>query len=324
MRRRDFITLLGGAAVAKPFAARAQEPSRIYRLGSLFGSQRTAPYHVAIFEALRQSGFVDGQNLLADPHGYGLRVDQVAAHAVEVVDARVDVILCTGDVAIRAAQQATKTIPILASTEDMVGSGFVHSLAKPDGNVTGVSSFTPELDGKRQEILLEAVPGIRRMAVLADANTTSSQRLQALKDAASTRAIELLVYPVRKPEEIASAIDAAKNSGAEALNVLATPLLFNNRQIILQRVSILRLPAIYQFPDIADEGGFIGYGPRLVPLFRDVYSRQLVALLRGAKVAQVPVEQPTTFDLFVNLKTANALGLTIPESFLARADKVIQ
>jgi putative tryptophan/tyrosine transport system substrate-binding protein len=212
MRRRDFITLLGGAAVAKPFAARAQEPSRIYRLGSLFGSQRTAPYHVAIFEALRQSGFVDGQNLLADPHGYGLRVDQVAAHAVEVVDARVDVILCTGDVAIRAAQQATKTIPILASTEDMVGSGFVHSLAKPDGNVTGVSSFTPELDGKRQEILLEAVPGIRRMAVLADANTTSSQRLQALKDAASTRAIELLVYPVRKPEEIASAIDAASRS----------------------------------------------------------------------------------------------------------------
>jgi ABC-type uncharacterized transport system substrate-binding protein len=324
MRRRDFITLLGSAAVARPLAARAQEPGRIYRLGSLFGSQRTAPYHVAIFDALRQNGFVEGQNLLADPHGYGLRVDQVAGHAAEVVDARVDVILCTGDAAIRAAQQVTKTIPILASTEDMVGSGFVHSLAKPDGNVTGVSSFTPELDGKRQEILLEAVPGIRRMAVLADANTTSSQRLQALKDAASTRAIELLVYPVRKPEEIASAIDAAKNSGAEALNVLATPLLFNNRQIILQRVSILRLPAIYQFPDIADEGGFIGYGPRLVPLFRDVYSRQLVALLRGAKVAQVPVEQPTTFDLFVNLKTANALGLTIPESFLARADKVIQ
>jgi putative ABC transport system substrate-binding protein len=131
MRRRDFITLLGGAAVAKPFAARAQEPSRIYRLGSLFGSQRTAPYHVAIFEALRQNGFVDGQNLLTDPHGYGLRVDQVAAHAVEVVDARVDVILCTGDVAIRAAQQATKTIPILASTEDMVGSGFVHPWPSP-------------------------------------------------------------------------------------------------------------------------------------------------------------------------------------------------
>jgi putative ABC transport system substrate-binding protein len=310
--------------VAKPFAARAQEPSRIYRLGSLFGSQRTAPYHVAVFEALRQRGFVEGQHLLADPHGYGLRVDQFAGHAAEVVDAQVDVILCTGDAAIRDAQQATKTIPILAATEDMVGSGFVHSLAKPDGNVTGVSILGPELDGKRQEILLEAVPGIRRMAVLADANTTSPQRLQMLRDAAPARAIELLVYPVRGPDEIASAIDAAKNSGAEAVNVLATPLLFYNRQIILQRVSILRLPAIYQFPDVADEGGFIGYGPRLVELYRYVYSRQLAALLRGAKVAEVPVEQPTKFDLFVNLKTANALGLTIPESFLARADKVIE
>jgi putative tryptophan/tyrosine transport system substrate-binding protein len=179
-------------------------------------------------------------------------------------------------------------------------------------------------DGKRQEILLDVVPGIHRMAALADTNNTSPEQLQALQDGARARAVELLIYRVAKAEEIASAIDAAKSSGATALNVLASPLLFNNRQIILQRVAALGLPAIYQFPVAAEEGGFIAYGSRLDQIYRDIFARQLVKLLRGAKPADIPVEQPTKFELAVNLKTAKALGLTIPETFLQRADEVIE
>ena len=202
--------------------------------------------------------------------------------------------------------------------------GFVASLAKPGGNTTGVSILATELDGKRQEILLEVVPGMRRMAVLAHANDTLPQQLQALQDAARARGVELSIYQVAKVEEIAGAIDAAKTSGAAALNVLASAMLYNNRQIILPRVAALGLPAIYQFPVVAEEGGLIGYGSSLEQIYRDIGARQLVKLLRGVKPAEIPVEQPTRFELVVNLKTAKALGLTIPELFLLRADKVIE
>jgi putative ABC transport system substrate-binding protein len=200
----------------------------------------------------------------------------------------------------------------------------VASLAKPGGNTTGVSILTSELNGKRQDILLEAVPGVRRVAALADANSSLPQQLQAMQDAARARGIDLLIYQVTKAEEIIGAIDAAKGSGATALNVLASVILWNNRQIIIPRVAALDLPAIYQFPAAAEEGGFIAYGSRLDQIYRDIWARQLVKLLRGAKPADIPVEQPTKFELVVNLKTAAALGLTIPESFLVRADKVIE
>jgi putative tryptophan/tyrosine transport system substrate-binding protein len=206
----------------------------------------------------------------------------------------------------------------------MVRSGFVASLAKPGGNTTGVSILATELDGKRQEMLLEVVPGVRRMAALADPNDTLPQQLQALQDAARARGVELSIYRVTKAEEIAGAIDAAKASGATALNVLAAAMLYNNRHIILPRVAALGLPAIYQFPVVAEEGGLIGYGSSLEQIYRDVGARQLVKLLRGVKPAEIPVEQPTRFELAINLKTAKTLGLTIPESFLLRADEVIE
>jgi putative ABC transport system substrate-binding protein len=326
MNRRKFVTLLGGAAVsfttAQPLTA--QEAGRTYRLGGLFLSPRSAPYHVALFDDLRRLGFIEGQNLLVDGHGYGLRVEQLAEHAAEVVKAQVDVILCGGDAAIRAAQQATKTIPILAMTDDMVASGLTRSLSKPDGNTTGISIFASELDGKRQEILMDAVPGIRRMAALADRNTTSPQRLQILQDAAGARGVELSTYRVETGEEIAGAIDMAKTSGAVALNVLASPLLNANRSIILARVAALRLPAMYQWPETADEGGFISYGPRIVQIYREIMARQLFKLLRGAKPADVPVEQPDRFELVINLKAAKAIGHEVPASLVLRADEVIQ
>jgi putative tryptophan/tyrosine transport system substrate-binding protein len=323
MRRRKFITLLGGAA-AWPLTARAQEPGRIYRLGDLHLSPRNAPHNAALFDALRQDGFIDGQNLAVDDHGFGLRVNELADHASAIVKAEVDLIVCAGEPAVRAAQQATKTIPILGLADDMVRSGFVASLAKPGGNTTGISILATELDGKRQEILLQVVPGIHRMAALADANGTLPQQLQALRETAHAHGVDLSIYRVAKADEIAGAIDAAKSSGAAALNVLAGTLLYNNRQIILPRVAALGLPAIYQFPTMAEEGGLMGYGTRLDWIYRNIFARQLVKLLRGAKPADIPVEQPTKFELAVNLKTAKALGLTIPETFLMRADEVIE
>jgi putative tryptophan/tyrosine transport system substrate-binding protein len=324
MRRREFITLLGGAAVARPLAARAQEPGRIYRLGSLLEGPRSAPVFVAFFEGLRQYGFVEGQNLLTDPNGYGLRAEQFAAHAAEIVKQKVDLIVCAGDAAIRVAQQATKIIPILGSTDDMLGAGLVHSMAKPEGNTTGHSILSTELNSKRQEILIELLPAARNMAALADAYTYPAERLQTLQELTRRRGVELSVYRVSKAEEITGAIDAAKNSGALALNVLASPFMWVHWRIIRERVAALSLPTMYQFPEMAEEGGLIAYGSNIIQFFRDIVSRQAAALLRGAKVADVPVEQPTTFDLVFNLKTAKALGLSIPESFLLRADEVIE
>jgi putative ABC transport system substrate-binding protein len=324
MQRREFITLLGGAAAAWPLAARAQEARRTYRLGSLQPSPRSAPHHVAFFDELRRAGFVEEQHLVVDTNGYGLRVEQLAEHAAELVKGQVDVIIASGDAAVSAAQQATKTIPILANATDMVGSGFVASLAKPGGNTTGFSVLSAELDGKRQEILIEAVPGVRRMAALADGNVTPLQRLQMFQDEARTRGVELSTYRVARPEEIAGAIETAKSSGAAALNVLSSAFLYYNRQIIMERAAALRLPAVYEWPNMAEEGGFVAYGARLTQLFRDIFARQCVKLLRGVKPADIPVEQATKFELVVNLKTAKALGLTVPESLLVRADEVIE
>jgi putative tryptophan/tyrosine transport system substrate-binding protein len=168
MRRRDFLEMI--AASAWPLAARAQETGRIYRLGDLHLSPRNAPQNVSLFDTLKARGFVAGQNLVIDDRGFGLRVDELADHASAVVKAKVDVIVCAGEPALRAAQQATKTIPILAIADDMVKLGFVASLAKPGGNITGVSILSTELDGKRQDILLEALPSVRRIAAIGDAD----------------------------------------------------------------------------------------------------------------------------------------------------------
>jgi putative ABC transport system substrate-binding protein len=323
MRRREFIAL-AGASVAWPFAAMTQEAGRTYRLGDLHLGPRNAPHNAALFDAVKADGFIAGQNLIVDDSGFGLRISALDDHASEIVKAHVDLILSAGEPAVRAAQRATKTIPILAIADDMVKSGFVASLAKPGGNTTGVSILSTELDGKRQEFLLEAVPGIRRMAALADANGTLRQQLQALQEAAYVRGVELSIYPVARGDEIGGAIDAAKSSGGAALNVLGGTLLFNNRGIIMRRVEALGLPTIWQWPSEAEEGGLIAYGSRLEQIFSDILGRQLVKLLRGAMPADIPVEQPTKFELVINLKTAKAMGVTVPEALLLRADKVIE
>jgi putative tryptophan/tyrosine transport system substrate-binding protein len=323
VRRRDFITLVGGAAVAWPFAALAQQAGRTYRVGGLSSSARNGPPIVAMFDELRRFGFIEGQNLTIEWRSYR-SFDLIPELAADLVKAKVDVIYAAGTAAIRAAQRATTTIPILGSTDDMVEAGLVKSLARPEGNTTGTSFLSAELDGKRQEILIEALPGIRRMAALADSNMTAPPRLQALQDAARARGVDLSIHQIASADEIPAAIDAAKASGAAALNILSAPVLYVNRQVIMQRVAALRLLTIYQFAEEAEEGGFVGYGPRVVQVFREVMARQLVQLLRGKRPADVPIEQPTKFELVINLKTANAIGVTVPATLAARADKVIE
>jgi ABC-type uncharacterized transport system substrate-binding protein len=323
MRRREFITLIVGAIVTWPFAAMAQEAGRTYREGVLSPIACEAPWDAVVDDEMRRRGFIKGQNLTVECRDFGRNIELSSQYAAELVKAKVDVIAAYGVVAIRAAQQATKTIPILGVAEDMVGEGLVDSMARPNGNTTGVSFVATKLDGKRQEILIEAVPGLRRMAALADLKATTDAKLDALQEAARARNIELSIHRIARSEEIIAAIDMAQASGATALNVLASPLLFANRWLIMERVAALRLPAIYEWPEIAEEGGFAGYGPRLLetPLLT---IPQMVKLLRGIKVADIPVVQPTKFELVINLKTAKALGLTVPESLLVRADKVIE
>jgi putative ABC transport system substrate-binding protein len=323
MRRREFIALTG-AGVAWPFAALAQEPGRMYRLGLVSPVEcEDQPITVGFAEELRPLGFVKGQNFTIVCRNFGRNADVSSQYATELVKDRVDTIVTYGEVAARAAQQATKMIPIVVVTDDMLGPGLVTSLARPTGNMTGVSILATELDGKRQELLIEAVPGLRRMAALADTNTTSDAKLNALLEAARARDIELSIHRIAKGDEIVPGINMAQASGAMALNVLASPLLFAYRQLIMDRVAALRLPAIYQWPENAAEGGFAAYGPSVREIALEL-ARQLAKVFRGTKIADIPVEQPTHFELWINLKTAKAMGVTVPEALLARADKVIE
>ena len=324
MRRREFIALTG-ASVAWPFAALAQQPGRTYRLGSLLPTPRdiTAPTAMAFWSGLRRGGFIEGQNLTEEYRAYAQHVDLIPQYAAELVKARVDVIVAAGDETVRAIQQATKTIPIVAIVGDMLGSGLVNSLARPDGNTTGVSFLVFEADGKRQDILIEAVPGLRLMAVLTDVNYTKYAKLEALQEAARAHKIEFSIYRVTKGEEIAAAIDSAQASGATALNIISSPFFYAHRHLIMDRAAAAHLPTIYPFPEMAEEGGFAGYGPRGSQLW-EVIAQQVVKIFRGAKIADIPVEQASKFELVINLKTAKAMGVTVPEALLARADKVIE
>jgi putative tryptophan/tyrosine transport system substrate-binding protein len=322
MRRREFIALMG---VTWSFAALAQEPGRIYRLGCLLPLTRDAPINVAFFDELRRRGFIEGQNLTVEYRAYGLRPDLISQYAAELVKAPVDVITVVGkDDTVRAVQQATKTIPIVAMIGDLLGSGLVNSLAQPDSNITGVSILASEADGKRQDILIEVVPGLRLMAVLIDVSRTKPAKLDALQDAARKHNIEFSLHRIARGEEIAAAIDSAQASGARALNILASPLFYAHRHLIMERAAAAHLPTIYEWPETAEEGGFAAYGPRFSQLYAEIMPQQIAKLFRGTKVADIPVEQPTKFELVINLTTAKAMGVTVPQALLVRADKVIE
>jgi putative ABC transport system substrate-binding protein len=327
MKRREFITLLGGAAVAWPLAARAQEPGRTYRIGFLIPSPRERPAVAAFFDELRLNGFIEGQNLTVIPGGFEVSNEQLAERAATLVKAAPDAIIAGPELPLRALQELTRTVPLIGMTEDMVAAGLAASLARPGGNITGISLLSPELDGKRLDILIESVPGARRIAVLADSNVTPPRHLQALQDAARPRGVELSVFGVARPEDIVPAINGAKASGAEAINFLATPLFSvpgsRSNEVVIGRVAELRLPAIYQWPETAEQGGLMGYGPRFTQVYRQ-RARLLVKVLRGARPADLPVEQPTNFELVINLKVAKTIGHDLPVGLVLRADQVIE
>ena len=327
LNRREFLSLLGGAAaaVSTPLTLCAQEAGRTYRIGFVSAAPREEVMYTAFFEELRGLGFAEGQNLSVIPGGFGIRNELLGEAAPALVRAvpAPDAIIAAGPFASRAAQRATKTIPILASTDDMIGDGLVPSMRRPGGNTTGVSLLAPELDGKRQDLIIEAVPGIRRIAAFADPHVSTPQHLQELKEGARARGVELLVFSASTPDEIAPAMNEASASGAAAINVLATPLFFFNRKIVLARAAALRLPVMYQWPEMAEEGGFAAYGPRITQWFRQL-ARLLVQVLRGANPGELPVEQPTRFELVLNLETAKVIDHEIPAGLVLRADKVIE
>jgi putative ABC transport system substrate-binding protein len=318
VRRREILAVLGGALF--PLAARAQEPGRVYHLGIVIPATRGSI--AGFFDELRMAGFVEGQNLAVTGF-YSVPGDKSDDAIAAVVKAAPDAILGGPETYARRLRAATQTIPLDCMSEDLVGEGFAASLAKPGGNITGVSLLTPELDGKRQEILIEAVPGVKKIAGLAYSAITTQKHLEQQQALARARGTELSIFSFAKADEIGPALDAAKAAGCEAINFLANPLQVLSRDVILDAMSRIKLPAMYQWPETAELGGLMGYGP----IFDQVYrqrARQVIKILRGATAAEVPVEQPANFSLTINLKTAKAIGHSIPDGLLLRADKVIE
>lgn len=316
MRRREFITLLGGAAAMWPQAASAQEVRRQYRI-AIIGPRTWQSF----LDELAQAGFVEGRNLEIDSRGMGVATASYETIAVELTKPRPDVLMVAGPEAARAAQKATQRIPIVALTDDLVGSKLVASMTRPDGNTTGVAIFAFQLDVKRLEVLHEALPGVRRIAVFADHEPI--RNIRALASAALGSGIEIVPFAARSEEEVIRAIAAMKATRVEAVNLLASQVLWSKfRSLIRDRLDLHRLPAIWQWPEGAEEGGLIAYGPRLSVVSRQC-ARQVAKLLHGAKVVDVPVEQPTVVELIINLKTAKTLGVEIPPALLSRTDQVI-
>src|SRR5262245_7638467 len=288
LKRREFIALLAGAP-AWPLSARAQE-GRTYRIGILNSNPRGYPAVTVLFDELRRNGLVEGRNLITDGSGIGIPYPRFPDVARELVKAKVEVLVVGGGgPPIRSVQAVAAAIPIVGVADDMVADGLARSLVQPGGNVTGVSLFAPELDSKRQELLIELLPGMRRMAALADPRVQSQQQLQALQDAARARGVELSIHPLTSSDAIVPAINAAKAAGAAGLNVLAASLFGSNSKTIIAHTTALRLPAIFMWPDYTELGALIAYGPPQTEVYRQV-ARMVAKVLRGAKPADLPVQ----------------------------------
>jgi putative ABC transport system substrate-binding protein len=303
-----------------PTVALAQEAGRTYRIGTVVTVPLTDMTIATVLEELKGLGFVEGKNLVVDPRGLSLRPDQMAAVARQLAEAKVDLFLTGGGVATKAAQAASSTIPILSITDDMVGEGVVSSLTNRVGNTTGISILAAELDGKRQEILIELLPNAKKLAMLSD---VTGERLGAMRTRARSGGIDVAILRVAKPDDIELALKQARAEGAAAINILASPFLFAMRQRIFAAATELGLGTMYQWTEGIREGALAAYGPSLNETFRQ-RGRQVAKVLRGAKPTDLPIEQPTTVKLALNLKLAGQLGIAIPPAVLQRADEVIE
>ena len=324
MRRREFIALLGGAAAAWPLAASAQEAGRTYRLGGVSSSPRNSPPIVGMLDELQRKGFIVGQNLTVEWRSYGARIDLIPEFVAELVKSQVDVIYASGDAAIRAAQQATATIPILGITQDMVGQGLANSLARPGGNTTGVSVLATELrrqttgdpDRSRARASSHGGPCRFQGDPVAAASGIAGRGARTRRRAFDSSGCQ------RRGDHGGHRRGEGIGCRSAQRFVVADPLRQSPAYYGPRRSAA---PSGYlSWPEEAEEGGFLAYGPRLLQIFRELMAQQLVKLLHGVKPADIPVEQPTKFELVINLKTANALGITVPATLVARADKVIE
>jgi putative ABC transport system substrate-binding protein len=327
--RRAFIGTLAGGFLAAPRAANAQPAAKVYRLGLLGGSPPNSPggrrAWEGFFQGMRELGYVEGQNILVEGRWYGERTDRLPALAAELVRLKVDVIVAGAAPAPEAAQRATSMIPIvMANHNDPVGSGLVVSLARPGRNVTGLSTIAPELVGKRLQLLKEAVPGISRVAVLWNPTvTTQALELREAKVAAESLKVQLQLLEARAPSDFAAAFSAMTKGRAGGVLILNSSMFYAERTRIAEIAAQSRVPAIYAVKEFAEAGGLMTYGINLHENFRRA-ATYVDKILKGAKPADLPVEQPTKFELVINLKTAKALGLTLPPALLQRADEVIQ
>ena len=323
LRRREFITLFGGA-VAWPLAAGAQQPAgNVPKIGVLWPGviPPVSPRMESFRRGLREQGFVDGRNVIIELRYAQEGPHRLADHAAEFVHMNVNVIYTAGDLAPKIAQQMTRTIPIIAIADDILGAGLIANLSRPGGNLTGVTILAPELSAKRLQVLKSVFPAIKRVAALSDSSTGTAQALMT-RNAAEFLDVGLQVIEVRRREDLVPAFEAALKEGAEALNVFSSPFLSSIYREIIDLAAEKRLPAIYQWREHVDAGGLLSYGPNLAEMWRQ--SAVMVAkVLAGANPAEMPVEQPTKIDLVVNQKTAKALGLELPLPLLIRADDVI-
>jgi len=326
MRRREFLAAIGGATVIWPFAANAQQLTKVPTIGFLgqLTSSTMSKWTAAFVQRLRELGWVEGRTVAIEYRWAEGRSERFAEVAAELVRLKVDVIVTGGTAAITAAKRATSVIPIVFATAgDPVGTGLVASLARPGGNLTGLSNLSADLPGKRLELLGEVVPGLRRLAIMANiSNPIGAVEMRAVQAAAGTLGLEVIPLEIRRAEDIAPAIEPLKGH-ANGLYVVTEALVNTNRVQINTLALAARLSTMHGEKGYVEAGGLMSYGPS----FPDLYQRAAMyvdKILKGAKPADLPVEQPTKFELIVNLTTAKALGLAIPSTLLARADEVIE
>jgi putative tryptophan/tyrosine transport system substrate-binding protein len=326
MRRREFLRWLSGAAGAWPFATHAQQPGRIPTIG-FFGpasAESWAPWTKAFVDRLAELGWIDGRTVnvvFRWANGHGDRFNEIAA---ELVKLKVDLIVTSGSTTLQTKKQTSEIPIIFALASEPVGTGMVASLARPGGNVTGLSLEAPDLAGKRLGLLHEAVPKLRRLAVLTDVSYPASiLEMEEIKAVAGGLGFEFLSLEIRRAADIEPAF-AGLDGRADAIYVCsADPLMNNNRDRINALALAAKLPTLYGERPYVESGGLMSYGPKIPDMFKRA-AEIADKILKGAKPADIPVEQPTSFELDLNLKTAKALGLTIPETFVLRADEVIE
>ncbi len=328
MDRRTFLAGTGAVLLATPLAAEAQQGGRVYRLGQLFIVAPPSPDQrmgrTSLLTPLRELGYVEGQNLVFEPRYAEGNPDRLPALARELVGLRVDVIVAVGSSSIRAAKEATTTVPIVMyGGVDPVATGIVASLARPGGNITGILIAAGNtLADKRLEIMKEAVPQAARIAFLAAEDPGFGPQVEEARKAAASLGTKLTVVEVRAGNyDRAFASIVAERAGAVVIG--ASPFFFRDRQRIIELAAKHRLPAIYEWFEQVKDGGLMAYGPNQSGLVQRV-AAYVDRIFKGAKPGDLPIEQPTKFDLVINLKTAKALGLTIPQSVLGRADELIQ